>query len=158
MKQSADLQGFIRGKWNWPISCLNDTLKPRKGRGLKGVAHTPDPPTPPPKKSLHLRLSFRKSVSIYPRSAPDVHVLFSFAISARPPCHTGSIYKATRFTSPPNRPNHSRYGEFLIFTRCLLVFHWYNILTTSAYSLLILGNQAYHSAPLGAWVSLGSQK
>ena len=39
-----------------------------------------------------------------------------------------------------------------------LVFHRYNILTTNAYSLLILGNQTYHSAPLGAWVSLGSQK
>ena len=25
MKKSADLQGVIRGEWNWPISCLNDS-------------------------------------------------------------------------------------------------------------------------------------
>ena len=31
-----------------------------------------------------------------------------------------------------------------------LVFYGYNILKTNAYSLLILGNQTYHSAPLGA--------
>lgn len=51
-----------------------------------------------------------------------VYVLFSFVNSARPPCHTGSVHKATWFTSPPNRPNYSRYGELLIFTRCLFGF------------------------------------
>ena len=199
-------------------------MKPRKGDFREGRIPPPPPLLQEP-RSLHLRLSFRKSVSIYPKSAPDVHVLFSFTISARPPCHTWSVHKATWFTSPPNRPNHSRYGELLIFTRCLFGFpqvkHSYDQCVFTAYlgiacsrlsrlsdsgedakekgtrkvggagerksrprspqfppvfffvfalsqfsgpdylgawNRLILGNQTYHSAPLGAWVFLGSQK
>ena len=34
--QSADLQGFIREEWNWPISCLNDSGTQERGlRELK---------------------------------------------------------------------------------------------------------------------------
>ena len=58
--QSADLQGFIREEWNWPISCLNDSGT--QERGLREF------------RSLRLRCSFRKSVTIYSRSAP-VYVL-----------------------------------------------------------------------------------
>ena len=55
------------------------TQKPRKGdfgelksKKFPKGEHAPDPPSPlsPSPRSLHLRRSFRKSVSIYPRSAP----------------------------------------------------------------------------------------
>ena len=38
----ADLQGFMRGEWNWPISCLNDSeTHERDSMSL-------EPPPPPP--------------------------------------------------------------------------------------------------------------
>ena len=33
-------------KWNWPISCLNDTLKPRKGDFREWRIPPPPPPAP----------------------------------------------------------------------------------------------------------------
>ena len=56
----------------WPISHLNDSET--QERGLKGVkiqiiSWGSQPPEPA--KSSRLRCSFRKSVSIYPRSTPD---------------------------------------------------------------------------------------
>ena len=51
------------------------TRKPMQERGLKGVKNPKTPlgePATGPSRSLRLRRSFRKSVSIYPRSA---HVL-----------------------------------------------------------------------------------
>ena len=50
------------------------TRKPMQERGLKGVKNPKTPlgePATGPSRSLRLRRSFRKSVSIYPRSAPD---------------------------------------------------------------------------------------
>ena len=56
----------------WPISCLNDSENPGKvdfkelkSKTFSGGSLLPDPP-----RSLCLRHSFRKLVSIYPRSAP----------------------------------------------------------------------------------------
>ena len=49
------------------------TRKPMQERGLKGVKNPKTPlgePATGPSRSLRLRRSFRKSVSIYPRSAP----------------------------------------------------------------------------------------
>ena len=46
------------------------TRKPMQERGLKGK-NSPGEPANGPSRSLRLRRSFRKSVSIYPRSAPD---------------------------------------------------------------------------------------
>ena len=58
----------------WPISCLND-LETQE-RGLQG-AKIPNiswgSPFPDPTKSLSLQRSFRKSVSLYPRSVPDLY-------------------------------------------------------------------------------------
>ena len=51
------------------------TRKPMQERGLKGVKNPKTAlgePATGPSRSLHLRRSFRKSVSIYPRSAPVV--------------------------------------------------------------------------------------
>ena len=56
-------RGFIQGEWNWPISCLNDSVK-----GTLGTL--PDPP-----RSLHLQRSFRELIRIYPRSTPDYIIL-----------------------------------------------------------------------------------
>ena len=55
---------------NWPISCLNDSET--QERGLQGVKIEtfPGVACPDSPKRLRLRRSFRKSVSIYPRSAP----------------------------------------------------------------------------------------
>ena len=50
------------------------TRKPMQERGLKGVKNPKTPlgePATGPSRSLRLQCSFRKSVSIYPRSAPD---------------------------------------------------------------------------------------
>ena len=50
------------------------TRKPMQERGLKGVKNPKTPlgePATGPSRSLRLRRSFRKSVSIYPRSAPE---------------------------------------------------------------------------------------
>ena len=50
------------------------TRKPMQERGLKGVKNPKTPlgePATGPSRSLRLRRSFRKSLSIYPRSAPD---------------------------------------------------------------------------------------
>ena len=55
------------------------TRKPMQERGLKGVKNPKTPlgePATGPSRSLRLRRSFRKSVSIYPRSAPGVLLLF----------------------------------------------------------------------------------
>ena len=52
------------------------TRKPMQERGLKGVKNPKTPlgePATGPSRSLRLRRSFRKSVSIYPRSAPASH-------------------------------------------------------------------------------------
>ena len=51
----------------WPISWLNDSgdFREWKKKKFTGV-HASDPP-----RSLRLRRSFWKTVSIYPRSAPD---------------------------------------------------------------------------------------
>ena len=51
------------------------TRKPMQERGLKGVKNPKTPlgePATGPSRSLRLRRSFRKSVSIYPRSAPVI--------------------------------------------------------------------------------------
>ena len=50
------------------------TRKPMQERGLKGVKNPKTPlgePATGPSRSLRLRRSFRKSVSIYPRPAPE---------------------------------------------------------------------------------------
>ena len=50
------------------------TRKPMQERGLKGVKNPKTPlgePVTGPSRSLRLWRSFRKSVSIYSRSAPD---------------------------------------------------------------------------------------
>ena len=52
------------------------TRKPMQERGLKGVKNPKTPvgePATGPSRSLRLRRSFRKSVSIYPRSTPASH-------------------------------------------------------------------------------------
>ena len=52
------------------------TRKPMQERGLKGVKNPKTPlgePATGPSRSLRLRRSFRKSVSIYPRSVPASH-------------------------------------------------------------------------------------
>ena len=67
-KKLSKLQGFIRGEWNWPISCLNDfgsqeikgDFRELKSKKFPGAAC---PRTPP--RSKRLRCSFRKSVSHY---------------------------------------------------------------------------------------------
>ena len=58
---------FIRGAWNWSISCLNDSET--QERGLKGVKIRTIPGRAYPGPPWKLRRLFRKSVSIYPRSA-----------------------------------------------------------------------------------------
>ena len=63
--------GFIWGKSNRSLSWLK-TQKPRKGNfaEFQKISRWSIPPDSP-HRSLHLRCSFRKSVSIYPRSAPE---------------------------------------------------------------------------------------
>ena len=65
MKLSTDLQGFIQGEWNWPISCLIDSET--QERGLQGVKIQNNFKG---EHFLHLQCSFRKLVSIYPTSVP----------------------------------------------------------------------------------------
>ena len=53
------------------------TRKPMQERGLKGVKNPKTPlgePATGPSRSLRFRRSFRKSVSIYPRSAPAFYM------------------------------------------------------------------------------------
>ena len=67
------MQSFILGEWNWPISCLKDPETQEKGLyflGCQNLKNFQGDLGPRPPRSLRLRRSFRKSVSIYPRSAP----------------------------------------------------------------------------------------
>ena len=57
------LKGFIRGEWNWPISCLNDSET--QGVEIQKNSRGSVPSDRP--RNLPLWRSFRKSVSIYPR-------------------------------------------------------------------------------------------
>ena len=52
---------FIRGEWNSPISCLNDS----KTQEIYWCSMPPNP-----LRTLRPRRARRKSVSIYPRSVP----------------------------------------------------------------------------------------
>ena len=71
---------YFQQKLNKTLSKLNSgqypvqmTRKPMQERGLKGVKNPKTPlgePATGPSRSLRLRRSFRKSLSIYPRSAP----------------------------------------------------------------------------------------
>ena len=62
-KMADQLKGFIRGEWNWPISCLNDS----ETQGVEIPKKFPGKRVPGPPRNLPLWRSFRKSVSIYPR-------------------------------------------------------------------------------------------
>ena len=56
----------------WPVSCLNDyEIQERRLEGMKIQKISWGSPSPDPSGSLRLCRSFRKSVGIYPRSAPE---------------------------------------------------------------------------------------
>ena len=67
-------QGLVQGEWFLPVSYLNDSETDRREdfRELKSkkFARGVCPWTP---RIVRLQRSFRKSVSIYPRSAPVSH-------------------------------------------------------------------------------------
>ena len=65
MKLSADLQGFIRGEWNWSISCLNDSETQEISWGNM-------PPNPPINLAPSALVHEISQYFIYPRSAPGV--------------------------------------------------------------------------------------
>ena len=75
------LQGFIRGEGLAKLSCLNDSETQERGLWeVKIEKNFPLGHAPEPRKSLGLRRSFRKSVSINPRSAPASRFCSCFII------------------------------------------------------------------------------
>ena len=73
-ERTCKVQGFIRGEWKWPISFPNDSeTQERRLKEviIENISRGEGGRMPPdPTRSLRLRRSCRKSVSIHPRSAP----------------------------------------------------------------------------------------
>ena len=73
MKQSADLQGFIRGEWNWSISCRCDSETQERGlqrvikihKNIGGASLRS--PGPPETGALGARLGNRSIFILDPR-------------------------------------------------------------------------------------------
>ena len=129
------------------------------GKGTLGRGAYPGPPLPPP----YLQKACTSGSRLGNRSVfildPRLMFMFCFLLLFQP----GHLAIPEAYTRPPDLLPHRTdltiqdTVSSLNSLAAYLVFHRYKILTTNAYSLLILGNQTYHSAPLGAWVSLGSQ-
>ena len=115
------------------------------GKGTLGRGAYPGPPSPPPPLQKACTSGSRlgnRSVFILD---PRLMFMFCFLLLFQP----GHLAIPEAYTRPPDLLPHR--------TDLTIQDTVSSILTTNAYSLLILGNQTYHSAPLGAWVSLGSQ-
>ena len=114
------------------------------GKRTLGSAAYPGPPLPSPLQeacAFGSRLGNRSVFILDPR----LMFMFCFLLLFQP----GHLAIPEAYTRPPDLLPHR--------TDLTIQDTVSSILTTNAYSLLILGNQTYHSAPLGAWVSLGSQ-
>ena len=110
------------------------------------MAHTRDPPLQEA-CTFGSRLGNRSVFILDPR----LMFMFCFLLLFQP----GHLAIPEAYTRPPDLLPHRTdltiqdTVSSLNSLAAYLVFHRYNILTTNAYSLLILGNQTYHSAPLG---------
>ena len=106
------------------------TRKPMQERGLKGVKNPKTPlgePATGPSRSLRLRRSFRKSVSIYPRSAPE-YVLVSFhliSLAIRPlqPTPSGRLFSKIEDKTTPKGRVHFHHDTRPFKTRLVTLPH-----------------------------------